>query len=108
HAAMGWVYAYDHEWANAEKAFQESIRLNPSLTQTYTSYSISTLQPLQKYDEALRLLGLASRLDPLSLDVQREIGEVQLFGGRYAEAVETFHRVSEAEPDFPFVRAYLA
>jgi serine/threonine-protein kinase len=108
HAAMGWVYAYEREWANAEKAFQQSIRLNPSLTQTYTSYSISTLQPLQKYDEALRLLGLASRLDPLSLDVQREIGEVQLFGGRYAEAVETFHRVSEAEPDFPFVRAYLA
>jgi tetratricopeptide (TPR) repeat protein len=64
---------------NAERAFQRSIALNPSLTQVYTSYSISTLQPLQKYEEALRLLQVASERDPLSLDVRREIGEVELF-----------------------------
>ena len=100
----GWVYAFERDWANAEKAFQQSISLNPSLTQTYTSYSISTLQPLRKYDEALRLLNTASQHDPLSLDVQREIGDVQLFSGRYAEAVDTFQRVSEVDPDFPFVQ----
>ena len=107
HAAMGWVYSYEHDWVNAEKAFQQAIELNPSLTQAYTSYSISTLQPLEKYDEALRLLEVASIRDPLSLDVQREIGQVQLFAGRYAEAVETFQRVSDREPDFPFVHAWL-
>ncbi len=108
HAAMGWVYSYEHDWANAEKAFQQSIRLNPSLAQTYTSYSVSTLQPLQKYDEALLLLQVASQHDPLSLDVQREIGEVQLFSGRYAEAVDTLQRVRDVEPDYPFVQTYLA
>ncbi len=107
HAAMGWVYSYEHDWANAEKAFQQAIRLNPALTQSYTSYSVSTLQPLRKYDEALRLLQVAARYDPLSLNVQREIGEVQLFSGRYTEAVETFHYISDVEPDFPFVPAYL-
>ena len=108
HAAMGWVYSYEHDWMNAEKAFQRSIRLDPSLTQTYTSYSISTLQPLEKYDQALRLLQEASRHDPLSLDVQREIGEVQLFSGRYAEAVETFQRTVQIDPEFPFSRSFLA
>ncbi len=108
HAAMGWVYTYEHDWANAEKAFRQALRLNPSLTQIYTSFSISTLQPLRKYDEALRLLEVASQYDPLSLDVQREIGEVQLFSGRYAEAVDTLTRVRAAEPDFPFVQTYLA
>jgi serine/threonine-protein kinase len=108
HAAMGWVYAFDHDWKNAEKRFEQSIRMDPGRTQTYTSYSVSTLQPLRKYDEALRLLRVASQHDPLSLDVQREIGEVQLFAGRYAEAVETFLRISEVEPDFPFLQAYLA
>jgi tetratricopeptide (TPR) repeat protein len=73
-----------------------------------SSYSVSTLQPLEKYDEALRLLHEASRHDPLSLDVQREIGEVQLFSGRYLEAVQTLQRVSEIQPDFPFVHSYLA
>jgi serine/threonine-protein kinase len=108
HAAMGWVYSFEHDWVNAERAFQQSVALNPSLTQAYTSYSVSTLQPLRKYEEALQLLQVASQHDPLSLDVRREIGEVLLFSGRYAEAVETFERVTELDPDFPFVRSYLA
>jgi serine/threonine-protein kinase len=108
HAAMGWVYAYEHDWPNAEKAFRRSIDRDPSLTQAYTSYSISTLGPLERYDEALELLRVAAQHDPLSLDVQREVGEVQLFSGRYAQAVETFQRIIEREPDFPFAYTYLA
>jgi len=108
HAAMGWVYSYERDWANAEKAFQRAIELTSSLTQTYTSYSISTLGPLGKHDDALRLLQTASRHDPLSLDVQREIGRVQFFAGRYQEAIETLRRVYAIDSDFPFVCTYLA
>jgi tetratricopeptide (TPR) repeat protein len=108
HVAMGWVYAYEHDWVNAEKAFQRAIGLNPTLTQAYTGYSISTLLPLEKYAEALRLLAVAERYDPLSHDVQREIGQVQFFSGRYTEAVETFQRIAGREPEFPFVATYLA
>ena len=50
HTGMGWVFSHEHDWANAEKSFQQAIQLNPSLTQTYTNYSISTLQPLGKFD----------------------------------------------------------
>ncbi len=108
HAAMGMVYAFQRDWANAEEAFQQSIRLDPSRNQSYTSYSVMALQPLQKYDEALALLNTALRHDPLSLDVQREIGEIQLFSGRYAEAVDTFQHIREVDPDFPFVHTFLA
>jgi tetratricopeptide (TPR) repeat protein len=107
HAAMGWTYAFERDWANADAAFRKAISLNPSLTQAYTSYSLSTLQPLQRYDEALQLLNTAAIRDPLSLDVQREIGEVQLYAGRCAEAVATLMGVTKVEPDFPFVQAYL-
>ena len=108
HAAMGWVYSYERDWANAETAFRRAIDLNPSLTQIYTSYSISTLQTLGKHDEALQLLDLAARNDPLSLDVQREIGEVQLAARRYEEAIKTLRRVYAVDPGFPFVSTYLA
>ncbi len=104
---MGWAYAYERDWRNAEKSFQRAIELNPVLTETYTSYSSSTLQPLGEWDEALRILRVARRNDPLSLDVQRQIGEVQFFAGRYAEAVDTFQRVRAIEPDFPFVATWL-
>jgi len=56
----------------------------------------------------LQILRVALRNDPLSLDVQREIGEVQFFAGRYGEAIDTFQRVVEVEPDFPFAKSYLA
>jgi serine/threonine protein kinase len=108
HAALGWVYSFEHEWAKADLAFQQAMRLNPGLMQVYTSYSISTLQPLRRYAEGLKLLDGAAKLDPLSLDIQRERGELELYAGQYAEAVETFQRVYETEPDFPFVQAYLA
>ena len=108
HGAMGWVYAYERDWVNAEKAFQRAIELNPSLTQIYTSYSISTLEPQGKHHDALRLLQTASRHDPLSLDVQREIGRLQFSAGRYQEAIETLRRVYAIDPDFPFVTMYLA
>jgi TolB-like protein/Flp pilus assembly protein TadD len=108
HAATGWVYSYERDWPNAEKAFQRALELNPSLTQTYTSYAISTLQPLGRFDKAMQLLDVASRNDPLSLDVLRETGQVQLLAGRYEEAIDILQRVRAADPDFPFVDTFLA
>jgi serine/threonine-protein kinase len=108
HVAMGWVHSRELDWSSAEKEFQRAIELNPGLTQTYTSYSTSTLRPLGKPDHALRLLRVALENDPLSLDVQREIGEVQIQVGRYEEAVTTLERVRAVEPDFPFADTDLA
>jgi tetratricopeptide (TPR) repeat protein len=104
---MGWMYSLDRDWVNAEKSFQRAIQLNPSLTESYTSYSTSTLRPLRKFDEALRVLSVARRNDPFSLDVQREIGTVQFLAGEYKEAVVTLQHVHTLEPDFPFVESWL-
>jgi tetratricopeptide (TPR) repeat protein len=101
------MYSRELEWAKAELSFQRAIELDPSLTQTYTSYSLSTLQPLRKLDEALRILQVALKNDPLSLDVRREIGHVQMIAGRYPEAIDAFNRVRAVDPDFPFVNTHL-
>jgi serine/threonine-protein kinase len=108
HEAMGWMHARDLAWSSAEKAFERAIELNPSLSQTYTSYSTSTLRPLGKRDEALRLLRVALKNDPISLAVQREIGHVQMENGQYDEAVSTFQHVRASEPDFPSADNFLA
>jgi serine/threonine-protein kinase len=108
HAAIGWVYAFERNWSDAERAFEEAIRLNPALVLNYTSYSVAVLHPLRRFDEALRLLEVAGQHDPQSLNVQREIGEVQFYAGRYADAIDTLQRVRTADPDFAFVQTYLA
>lgn len=107
HAAIGWVYAREHDWPNAEQAFRRAIELDPSLTPTFTSFSLSTLQPLGRLDEALEVLERALQNDPLSLDLQREIGAVMLLAGRYADAAATLQRVVAADPDFPFAPVFL-
>src|SRR5262245_17700309 len=108
HAAMALVHVRDLDWPAAQKAFQRALELNPSLTHVYTSYSYSTLRPLGKHHEALRFLRVALENDPLSLDVQREIGAVQLDAGQYEEAINTLERVRAVEPDFPYVDIHLA
>jgi serine/threonine-protein kinase len=105
--AMGWVHARELDWLSAEKAFKRAIDLNPNLSQTYTSYSTSTLRPLGRRDEALRLLREALKNDPLSVQVQQEIGQVQLESGQYEEAVSAFERVRAIESDFPFLGTLL-
>jgi eukaryotic-like serine/threonine-protein kinase len=107
HAAMGWLYSREFDWDSAEKSFRRALELNPSLSQTYTSYWVSTLLPLGKLDEALRILQVALRNDSLSLAVQRDIGEVHFFARRYEEAIEALRRVVATDPDFPFARNWL-
>jgi serine/threonine-protein kinase len=108
HVAMGWVHSRELDWSGAEKEFQRAMDLNPGLTESYTSYSTSTLRPLGKTDVALRLLRVALENDPLSLDVQREIGEVQIQAGRYEEAIATLQHVRAVETAFPFADTHLA
>jgi serine/threonine-protein kinase len=108
HEAMGWVHARELDWLGAEKAFQRAIDLNPSRSQTYTSYSFSTLRPLGKRDEALRLLLVALTNDPLSLGVQRDVAEVLSEAGRDAEAITMLERIRTIDPKFPYADMLLA
>jgi serine/threonine protein kinase len=108
HAAMGVVYARDLDWASSRRHFEQGIALNPSLSQVYTSYSFFTLRPLNKFEEAERLLSVALQSDPLSLDVWREIAEVHFTVGRYDEAIDLLQRVRAVDPKFPTADVVLA
>ena len=61
HATMGVLHSRDREWDQAQRSFDRAIELNPTLTSTYTSYSISTLIPLGKLGDAERLVRYGTR-----------------------------------------------
>jgi tetratricopeptide (TPR) repeat protein len=105
---MGLLQSRERDWENARRSFQRAIELDPSLTRTYTNYATSTLIPLGRLDEALRLLEEALRADPLSLDVRRELAMVQIMAGRYEEAIANLQRVRAVDPSFPFADLFLA
>jgi len=108
HAAMGLLHSRKLDWQKAEESFRRAIDLNPSLTAIYTNYSSSTLLPLGKLDEAERLLRAAFQTDPLSLEVRRAMGELQIIAGRYEEAIDNLEHVRTVDPDLTYVDLHLA
>jgi TolB-like protein/Tfp pilus assembly protein PilF len=103
HAAMGYVYTREFDWQKADQSFRRAIDLNPSLTQSYTLYSRTTLVPLGKLKEAERLLQQAMNADPLSHGLQRETASVLIHIGRYGEAINTLQRIRAVDRDFPWI-----
>ena len=101
HAAMGFLHSRDLAWDDAARSFERAIELNPSLTHVYTSYSLSTLLPLGRFDQAEALLDEARRRDPLSLHVQRELALLFLTSGRYDEALRLLDAMRAVDPQFP-------
>ena len=101
HAAMGFVNARELDWANAEKAFEKAIALNPNTSHIYESYTLTTVLPLGKSSYAEQLLEAALQADPLSLTVRRQLAFAQFVGGRYDEAIANVERIRAVDPDFP-------
>ena len=108
HAAMGLLYSRKLDWQKAEESFRRAIDLNPSLTQIYASYSISTLIPLGKLAEAEQGLRRALQSDPLSLSLQRELAWLQFITGRYEEAIDSLEHIRAVDPHFSTVDIRLA
>jgi TolB-like protein/predicted Zn-dependent protease len=107
HAAMGLVYSRERDWQNAQASFMRAIELNPSLTHIYTNYTLSTLIPLGRLEEAEKRAQAVLRTDPLSLDAQRNLAALQIFLGRYEEAIRNLQRIKLVEPDFTWVDIFL-
>jgi tetratricopeptide (TPR) repeat protein len=107
HAAIGAVFAYDRQWRQAEEAFGRALALNPSRTTTHVDFVLSSLVPMGKLGEALERLAEARTADPLSLDVRRTTALLQLFSGRYDEAIQNCQWVLAQDPGYPFVEQFM-
>jgi len=112
HAAMGFLHALDFAdedmWDAADQSFGKAIALNPTLTHVYTSYSLTTLLPMGRFDEAEALLREAIRRDPDSLEARRELGFALLTAGHIEDAMEALGQVAAIDPAFPAVQMLLA
>jgi tetratricopeptide (TPR) repeat protein len=107
HTAIGNMYAGDRDWVNARMSFLKALALNPTLTETYSDFVLGVLMPLGDTDEALRQLDAARVVDPLSLDVRRNLAHMLVEAGRYAEAIDHCLWIRRHDPAFPYVDVWL-
>jgi adenylate cyclase len=107
HAMLAFVkFAYDLDWAGAEREFERAVELNPGAADTHDYYGLM-LSALERYDEAIAAQRRAKELDPLAPFHSSDLASTLLRAGRYDEAMQEAERVIGLEPHYPLGHATL-
>jgi eukaryotic-like serine/threonine-protein kinase len=107
HVALARILVFrEWDWAGAGKAYRRAIELSPSYATAHQWYGMYLLHTGQG-DAALREIGLAQRLDPLSISVKLDAGRVLYFTRRYDEAIVQWQHVLALDPNSADARLHL-
>jgi tetratricopeptide (TPR) repeat protein len=94
------------DWLNAEKEFKRAITLNPNYTAARQEYA-EYLTCLGRFDEALKEIEQAQKLDPLSLMFNAIEALILYFARDYDQAIEQSKKTLEMDPNFRPAHYYL-
>ncbi|MGH7637876.1 MAG: tetratricopeptide repeat protein [Gemmatimonadaceae bacterium] len=103
YAALGQTLAWEHDWPGAERAYRRAIELandDPTVHQWYGLL----LAYLGRAREAAQHSSEASRLDPLSVQINNMHGMMLFYAGDLAGALRQYERTVVAEPDSAWVK----
>ncbi|UCG88060.1 MAG: protein kinase [Gemmatimonadota bacterium] len=100
HASLGLVMtSFDWDWAAADRASQEGLRLNPSSTMALYSRAMF-LSWVGRHEEAIDVGKRAIELDPVAPHVNTWVGMHYFIARRYDEAISQLNRVVALEADY--------
>jgi serine/threonine protein kinase/TolB-like protein/Flp pilus assembly protein TadD len=98
HGALASALTENFEWTEAEKEFQEALRIEPNNAQLHYFYGLLYLVAMKRYDEALAEFRTALLLDPLSNIMNVNYAYVMFAAHRYDEAAQQFRKAIEMDP----------
>ena len=87
------------DWAGAEKEYRRAIELNPNYTTARQWYAL-LLDKLGRHEEAYAQISRAVELDPLSLVMNRNLGQHFQFSRRYDAAITQLKKTIDLDPNF--------
>jgi Flp pilus assembly protein TadD len=99
--------SFDWDWATAEKEFRRAIELSPGYATAHHWYAWH-LSVLGRHGEAIAEMEKARSLDPLSLIINAESGELLLIAHFYDESAQQSRKTIEMDPDFALAHNQLA
>lgn len=99
-------YIYDWDWALAEKEFQRAIELNPNYESAHHWYAYYCFSR-NRIDEGLREIHLARQLDPKSLIIQNDLGQLLYMARRYDEAIDQERKTLEMDESLSWPHRWL-
>jgi serine/threonine protein kinase/tetratricopeptide (TPR) repeat protein len=99
HTSLADSKEYDWDWSGAEKDYRRAIQLNPNYATAHHWYSV-LLSKTGRLDESLAEAKRSFELDPLSLPINKHLGEVYSYLGQDDVAIAQFRKSLQIEPSF--------
>ena len=90
--------ATDDDVRRARETAETAVRLRPDLAEAHVALGYYLSRCRKAYDDALRALGEADRLQPNNGEVAEALGVVQRRRGRLREALTEFERAARLNP----------
>ena len=91
-------FSSDWDWSGAEREFRQAVALNPNYATGHHWYS-HYLTAMGRFNEAVKELQQAHDLDPLSLPINKFLGDALYYARRYDDALGQYRRSLEVFPD---------
>ncbi|HZS47095.1 MAG TPA: protein kinase [Blastocatellia bacterium] len=92
----------DFNILESNKEFERAIELNPNYAPARQLYSDSNLLIVRQFDRAVAEARKAVELDPLSSNINADLGEVYLWARQYDKAIEQIRKTMELDPGLYF------
>ena len=106
--ALSLILAYfDWDWDGAKKAGRKIVELNPSYPWGYFHLA-HVLATKGQFEESIRLMNKAHRLDPLNVIFSRTLGYIYLGYGQLDTAIKITQRTIKMDSQAPTAHLYLA
>jgi TolB-like protein/Flp pilus assembly protein TadD len=100
HTSLAYVLMqYEWNWREAEHAFRRAIAISPGYATAHHWYAY-LLTILGRHDSAIVEIRRAQELDPLSIIITTDTGEIHYWARRYDRAEEFARKALELDPDF--------
>jgi TolB-like protein/Tfp pilus assembly protein PilF len=93
------LLVYDWNIAEANRELQHAIELNLNYPTAHHWYG-ENLGAMGRFDEAIAELKRAQALDPLSLIINADLGEVYIWARQYDKAIEQLRKTIEMDQSF--------
>ena len=101
HTALGAIKErYDWDWPAAETEFKRAIELNPNYAHAHQEYS-HHLSAVGRNAEAEAEMKRAEELDPTSLLIGKDLGDLFYLQRDYDKALEQYRRTLKIDPTDP-------
>ena len=108
HATLGLVSQnFDRDWGGAEREYKRAIELNPNYATAHQWYG-EYLALRGRFDEGLEEMKIARDLDPLSLVIIKDMGEVYYAARKYDQAIGFYRKALDMDSHFILARRFLA